>query len=302
MKNYFWSAFCTSKLLQRCMIKRWMYIFFLVMMAACKSVEESKQEKSTLSQDSAPQQPDKSEKSLQEEYEEIGNNKPNLTDAQKKGIMTNIIRQYCQSLSEKDFKKFESLFADSVNQYAQLKNTTKEAVANELKRMLQNKKNIRYMANYTELVIKDFTLTIPISYSWEGFKGEIEASIGFDEAFNIISYQEKPYRKAKEIASVWSGQYVIEGGRQEEAFLKIKMLDTKKFEFEVKLADNGDCKGTKFEGVALVISEKEASTTETDDCKMSFMLDKDEITLSEVPGCTVHKIGCSFEGVYIRRK
>ncbi|MCU0437745.1 MAG: hypothetical protein MUC49_07490 [Raineya sp.] len=226
-----------------------------------------------------------------------------INDAQKKGVMLNIIRQYCQSIAEKDYKKLESLFADSVSQYTFLKNTTKEQIALEMKRFYAGKKDIRLIADYGEMKIKDYTLSIPIFISWEKYKSDVQAEITFDKAFNITFFIEKPYFKVKESDKIknWAGKYVIESGRQEEAFLEITAISAKKLEFSVRLADNGDCKGTKFEGTAIILSDTEASTTESEDCKMSFILEKDQITLKEVPGCTAHKIACSFEGIYMKK-
>jgi hypothetical protein len=226
-----------------------------------------------------------------------------VNDAQKKGVMLNIVRQYCQSIAEKDYKKLESLFADSVSRYTFLKNTTKEQIALEMKRFYASKKDIRLIADYGEMKIKDYTLTIPIFTSWDKYKADKQAEITFDKAFNIISFEETPYLKNRDNDKIknWAGKYVIEGGRQEEAFLEITAISAKKLEFNVRLADNGDCKGTKFEGSAIILSETEASTTESEDCKMSFVLEKDQITLKEVPGCTAHKIACSFEGIYTKK-
>ncbi|KOY87111.1 hypothetical protein AD998_14025 [bacterium 336/3] len=273
------------------------FLFILLISSCSETKEQDAQGKedtiaSNLSTDSS------SSKTEDPELEEF-----KVNDAQKKGIMLNIVRQYCQSIAEKDYKKLESLFADSVNQYAFLKNTTKEQIALEMKRFYAGKKDIRLVADYGEMKIKDYTLNIPIFISWEKYKADTQAEIIFDKAFNMVSFTEKPYIKAKEGDKVknWAGKYVIEGGRQEEAFLEITAISAKKLEFSIRLAENGDCKGTKFEGTAIILSDTEASTTESEDCKMSFILEKEQITLKEVPGCTAHKIACSFEGIYTKK-
>jgi len=279
------------------MLRLFIYCIFLSFMVGCSENKEqnSEEQEDTIASKAIK---DTSRSEQDPEIEEV-----KVNDTQKKGVMLNIMRQYCQSISEKDYKKLESLFADSVSQYLYLKNTTKEQIAAEMKGFYSAKKNIRYTADYSNMVIRNYTLNIPITTTWEGYQAEKEAEITFDQAFNILSFKDKPLIKTKtsDKNNKWAGKYVIEGGRQEEAFLEITSLDAKKLEFSIKLADNGDCRGTKFEGTAIVLSETEASTTESEDCKISFVLEKDQITLKEVPGCNAHKIACSFEGVYVKK-
>lgn len=228
--------------------------------------------------------------------------KANVSESQKKGIMLNIVRQYCQSQAEQDYTKLVSLFADSVWQYLNTKKTNKEEVAQAAKLKHKDKKNIRYTADYGQLIIEDYTLYIPIKYSWDDFNTEVQAKIVFDEAFNIVSFTERPLAQAKiDLKKLWEGKYEFEGGRQIEAYLEIKEMQDRKFDFVVEINPEGNCKG-KFEGKAVLIEDKEALSIETEKCKIAFSLKDKQIGIEEMPNCSLHGATCSFTGVYTKVK
>ena len=228
--------------------------------------------------------------------------KANVSESQKKGIMLNVVRQYCQSQAEQDYTKLVSLFADSVWQYLNTKKTNKEEVARAAKLKHKDKKNIRYTADYGKLIIEAYTLYIPIKYSWDDFNTEVQAEIVFDEAFNIVSFTERPLAQAKiDLKKLWEGKYEFEGGRQIEAYLEIKEMQDRKFDFVVEINPEGNCKG-KFEGRAVLIEDKEASSIETEKCKIAFSLKDKQISIEEMPNCSLHGATCSFTGVYTKVK
>ncbi len=228
--------------------------------------------------------------------------KVSVSESQKKGVMLNVVRQYCQSQTEQDYQKLASLFADSVLQYLNTSKISKEQVALIAKAKHKDKKNIRYVADYGKMIIENFTLYIPIKYGWDNFQTEVQAEIVFDEAFNIISFAERPIAQAKiDIKKLWEGKYELEGSRQIEAFLEITEMENKKFSFVLEINPEGNCKG-KFEGKAILIDDTEASSIETEQCKITFSLKDKQISIEELPNCSFHGATCSFAGVYTKVK
>ncbi|MFN3317001.1 MAG: hypothetical protein ACK40K_09335, partial [Raineya sp.] len=131
---------------------------------------------------------------------------------------------------------------------------------------------------------------------------EVQAKISFDEAFNIIDFSEKPLIQAKlDTKKLWEGKYEFEGGRQIEAYLEIKEMQESKFVFILEINPGGNCKG-KFEGKAVLIDEREASSIETEKCKVIFSLKDKQISVEEMPNCSLHGATCSFAGVYTKVK
>ncbi|GAB4123876.1 MAG: hypothetical protein Fur0027_01730 [Raineya sp.] len=226
--------------------------------------------------------------------------KSNVSESQKKGIMLNVVRQYCQSMAEQDYPKLASLFADSVSLYLGRKTISKEEVAQMVKATHRNKKNIRYQADYGKMIIEGYTLYIPIKYAWENFDAHVQAKIVFDEAFNITEFSESPIAQAKiDPIKLWEGKYELEGGRQIEAYLEIKELKGDKFTFSLEINPEGNCKG-KFEGEALLLNGQEATSTETKACKVKFSLQNKQISVEEMPNCSLHGATCGFAGVYTK--
>ncbi|MDX1902696.1 MAG: hypothetical protein SFU27_00950 [Thermonemataceae bacterium] len=290
----------SNSMINKRMIKYFFLGFFLSLnFTACQSgKEDNNTPPKGLAESTATKKNEKNDN--WEEDIEIA--KPELDEKQKKGIMLNVVRQYCQSISEKDYKKLESLFADSIEQFNHLKATQKEKVTVYMRNFYQQKKNIKLMADYGAIEIEKNTIQIPIKFIWEKHQEEKLVKMGFDEAFNMISYEELPYqKKEKNKLKEWVGKYVLEGGRQEEAFLEVKALKNNKFSFELKLNENGDCKGS-LEGNAIIISDNQASTIEIEDCKILFKLESDgQIKVEEVGECNRHIITCSFDGYYTKK-
>ena len=283
------------------MQKTFFFLFFsfLLFIWSCSSQsQETKNDK----KDTTRSEID--EKSVSEEENEyvFEEKKANVSESQKKGVMLNIVRQYCQSQAEQDYTKLVSLFADSVRRYLDREYIDKDEVARIAKSIHKDKKNIRYIADYSKMIIEDYTLYIPIKYSWENFGAEVQAKISFDEAFNITDFSEKPLAQAKvDVKKLWEGKYEFEGGRQIEAYLEIKEMQDSKFVFVLEINPEGNCKG-KFEGKAVLIDEKEASSIETEKCKVTFSLKDKQISVEEMPNCSLHGVICSFAGVYTKVK
>jgi hypothetical protein len=275
------------------------FVLFLLLMANCSPQTRNEEEKNT---DSTTSNASKVPATEEEENEYIfEEKKANVSESQKKGVMLNVVRQYCQSQMEQDYTKLMSLFADSVLQYLGAKKITKEMVAQIAKSKHKDKKNIRYTADYGKLSIEGYTLYIPIKYGWENFSAEVQAEISFDEAFNIVAFTERPLTQAKiPLQKQWEGKYEFEGGRQVEAYLEIKAMQDRKFSFVVEINSEGNCKG-KFEGKAVLIEDTEASSIETEECKITFSLKDRQISIEEMPNCSLHGATCSFAGVYTKR-
>jgi len=233
--------------------------------------------------------------------ENIELQKPELGDKQKKGVMLNVVRQYCQGIAEKDYRKVEALFADSVQTFLHLKQQPKENLNSYLRGFYQSKKNIKLLANYSAIEIEKNTLKVPIKFIWDKYQTEKLVKMSFDEAFNILSYEELPYQKKEKNNTVeWVGKYVLEGGRQEEAFLSIEELKENKFSFELKLNENGDCKGS-LKGKAVILTDNQASTIEIENCKILFKWENEQLKVEEVGECDRHQVSCSFDGYYTKK-
>lgn len=278
-------------------------LFFLSLIAGCVSCSTNTESSTKALKDTIDkaQENNKPQEEEQEEVEYIFEEKKiGVSEEQKKGIMLNIVRQYCQSQMEQDYQKLSSLFADSVQQYLFTTKISKEQVVLASKTLHKGKKNIRYTADYSKMTIKDYTLHIPIRYSWEGFSREVQAEIIFDEAFNIISYQETPLTKTKiDLKKLWEGQYELKTENRTEAYLEIKEMQDKKFSFKIEINSDKNCK-EKFEGKAVLLNKQEASSIETDACKVIFSLKEGQISIEELPNCTLHGAVCSFAGVYTK--
>ncbi|WP_448530443.1 hypothetical protein [Raineya sp.] len=268
---------------------------FLAIFWSCK--QEQPVEKT--SKDTIPKKanlPNAEEDSVEYVFQD---NKAKLNVEQQKGIAINIIQQYCQSLNEQDFKKLQSLFADSVQFYLGQKQISKEAVAQIEKAKLKNLKNPRFFADLAKVQVFPQKAIVPIKQIETEKNRTFEAEFTFDEAYNIVAYQERPYlERKKSLQEQWEGKFVIEGGRQIEAFLEIKNFKENAFEFFLEINPNGDCKG-KYEGKASLSSDTQATSIENELCNISFELRKDgQISISEKKPCKLHQITCSFEGIY----
>lgn len=277
-----------------------LFFSFLLFVWSCSpQSQETKNDKKDTARSESVQKIVSEEEENEYVFEE---KKVKVSESQKKGVMLNIVRQYCQSQAEQDYTKLVSLFADSVGRYLSREYIGKEEVARIAKSIHKNKKNIRYTADYSKMIIDDYTLYIPIKYSWENFGAEVQAKISFDEAFNIIDFSEKPLAQAKvDVKKLWEGKYEFEGGRQIEAYLEIKEMQDSKFVFILEINPEENCKG-KFEGKAVLIDEKEASSIETEKCKVIFSLKDKQISVDEMPNCSLHGTTCSFAGVYTKVK
>lgn len=220
-----------------------------------------------------------------------------VNDKQKQGIVTNVIRQYCQSLSEKDYKKLESLFTDSVAEYGSLRKTTPQLVTQYAKNLLGSKKKVYYSAEYKYLTISDYTAKIPISYIWDNYEGNIEAEIVFDEAFNIISFKERPSFKSKEVvdAKIWIGEY--EG---ENESIYVRKVEDKELDIAVifgKLSCN-----TEWEGKITLLTPTTARI-KSKQCEVLFSLYKNQLEVKNKPAnCQFENLRCSFGGIYTKKK
>jgi len=273
-------------------------VLLLCVLSCSPQPNEEKEEKNDSITSKVSEKPE-----TEEENEYIfEEKKANVSESQKKGVMLNVVRQYCQSQMEQDYTKLMSLFADSVLQYLGAKKISKEMVAQMAKSMHKGKKNIRYIADYGKLSLEGYTLYIPIKYGWENFSAEVQAEISFDEAFNIVAFTERPLAQAKiPLQKQWEGKYEFEGGRQVEAYLEIKEMQNRKFAFVIEINPEGNCKG-RFEGKAVLIEDTEASSIETEKCKVTFSLKDKQISIEEMPNCSLHGATCSFAGVYTKVK
>ncbi len=272
-------------------------IFFTIFLADCKKQEQTieKTSNDTISLKTTLQN------IIEEDSVEyvFQDSKAKLNAQQQKGIAINIIQQYCQSLNEQDFKKLQSLFADSVQFYLGQKQISKEAVAQIEKTKLKNLKNPRFFADLSKVQVFPKKTIVPIKQIELEKSRIFEAEFTFDEAYNIVAYQERPYiEKKKSLQEQWEGKFVIEGARQIEAYVEIKHFKENTFEFFLEINPNSDCK-SKYEGKATLISDIQAISAEGELCDISFELRKDrQISISERKPCQLHSLTCSFEGVY----
>lgn len=276
------------------------YFFPFVFWAILASCKQEQNVENTLKDTIFPQAnfPNTEEDSVEYVFQD---SKAKLNADQQKGIVINIIQQYCQSLNEQDFKKLQSLFADSVQFYLGQKQISKEAVAQIEKTKLKNLKNPRFFADLAKVQVFPQKAIVPIKQIEIEKNRTFEAEFTFDEAYNIVAYQERPYsERKKSLKEQWEGKFVIEGSRQIEAYLEVKNFKENTFEFFLEINPNGDCKG-KYEGKASLNSDTQAVSVENELCNISFELRKDgQISISERKPCKLHQITCSFEGIYTK--
>jgi hypothetical protein len=272
------------------------FCFFVLILGACKQEQLSEKTEKDTTQNKKVASQNTEADSIEYVFQE---NKANLNIEQQKGIVINIVQQYCQSLNEQDFKKLQSLFADSVQFYLGQKHITKEAVAQIEKAKLKNRKNPRFFADLAKIQVFPQKAIVPIKQIEPEKNRTFEAEFVFDEAYNIIAYQERPFLERKiPLKEQWEGKFVIEGGRQIEAYLEIKNFKENTFDFFLEINPNTDCKG-KYEGKASLSSDMQANSFENELCNISFELRKDgQISISERKPCRLHSPTCSFEGIY----
>ncbi|MCS6795592.1 MAG: hypothetical protein NZ516_06505 [Raineya sp.] len=275
--------------------------FLLVILLACR---ENSTQNQVVTKDSTGKSNPKQyaeEDSVEYVFED---KKPMLNEKQVKGIVINVVQQYCQSLNEADFKKLQSLFADSVQSYLGNQKISKEVVAQMARARLKNLKNPRFFADLAKIQVFPQKILVPIKQLTNEKNITFEAEFSFDEAFNIIAYQERPYNERKKsLQELWEGRFVIEGSKQVEAYLLIKNFKENQFEFVLEINPEGNCK-SKYEGKAVLNAENEAFSIENNDCKVAFLLKNEGelIAISEKNRCLLHSITCSFEGNYTRFK
>lgn len=227
--------------------------------------------------------------------------KPALNNNQHKGIIINTIQQYCQSLNEKDQKKLCSLFADSVQLYESKQKVSKEIASLSIINVKSKKyPSARYFAQLNEIQFFTQKVVVPINQISDDTNSIIELELSFDNAYNIVSYQEKPFKPNKvPLQKQWEGKFVMELNKQIEAYLEIKNFKANRFEFILELNPVRNC-GSLYKGNATLTNLYEAQANHPE-CPITFQLKPSgAIVVNERANCSLHNITCSFEGYYIR--
>lgn len=121
--------------------------------------------------------------------EEPTSNEESLEEKHTQKIKS-IIDQYCQYLNNKQYLDIEQLFANQVDQYITMKNTTAKHIAEEANRFLSTKLNVHYSEGYDEFIIEGNRVIVPMSISWKGYQTKVLAEIRLNHQYKIISYKE----------------------------------------------------------------------------------------------------------------
>ncbi|OJJ21266.1 hypothetical protein BKI52_11925 [marine bacterium AO1-C] len=158
------------------------------------SNENNSSNNSTNTQDSATQHTTTTNSS------NTGTEQPSGDDEKPDDATTNAVttvKGYFEGLTNGDYEAAASNFANKVDLWITIKNTTPKAIATEAKRFLSTKENVKYTPNLAGMAFKDNKARVVVRQEWKNYDVTLEVLLELDDAAKIKSYKEGKIYKMK---------------------------------------------------------------------------------------------------------
>lgn len=101
------------------------------------------------------------------------------------------LKNYCTFLNSGQYiAAIKNNFAPKVGQYIGMRNVTRDQIAQEVDRFLQQKEQVHYEVDLTKLKVTGYLAEVPLLFSWKGYFATVLLELSFDKSYRIAFYKE----------------------------------------------------------------------------------------------------------------